>query len=106
MTVAADAAIIGTILRDARAIRGLRQIDVARLSGIGGKSVSTFESGRTGTIRVVQLLALLAACGVSLTEFAQAFESRRRAARGGRCETDVIELRILRKMSEIREGLE
>src|ERR1051326_1624572 len=61
-------------LREIRRMRGLSQKDVARLSGVGEKTISSFETGeRIGSLKLAQLARLLAAYG--LTE-AEVFEGR------------------------------
>lgn len=57
-------------LRELRRLRRLTQKDVARLSGIGVKTISSFETGdRIGSLKVAQLERLLAVYGVTQTEF-------------------------------------
>lgn len=57
-------------LREARRMRGLSQKDAARLSGIGPKTISSFETGeRIGSLKLSQLQRLLAAYGLSEAEF-------------------------------------
>lgn len=47
-------------LRELRRLRGLSQKDAARLSGVGEKTLSSFETGqRIDTMKVSQLQALL-----------------------------------------------
>ena len=48
-------------LREVRRLRGLSQKDVARLSGVGEKTISSFETGeRVGSMKLEQLRKLLA----------------------------------------------
>lgn len=57
-------------LREIRRMRGLSQKDVARLSGVGEKTISSFETGeRIGSLKLAQLTRLLAAYGLTEAEF-------------------------------------
>jgi transcriptional regulator with XRE-family HTH domain len=57
-------------LRELRRLRGLTQKDVARLSGVGSKTISSFETGeRIGALKLAQLERLLAAYGLTAREF-------------------------------------
>ena len=57
-------------LREIRRMRGLSQKDVARLSGVGEKTISSFETGeRIGSLKLAQLERLLAAYGLTSAEF-------------------------------------
>ena len=57
-------------LREIRRMRGLSQNDVARLSGVGVKTISSFETGdRIGSLKLAQLERLLAAYGLTAAEF-------------------------------------
>ena len=57
-------------LREVRRMRGLSQKDVARLSGVGEKTISSFETGeRIGSMKLEQLKRLLAVYGMSESEF-------------------------------------
>src|SRR3954447_9687070 len=57
-------------LREIRRLRGLSQKDVARLSGVGEKTISSFETGeRIGSLKLAQLGRLLAAYGLTEAEF-------------------------------------
>jgi transcriptional regulator with XRE-family HTH domain len=57
-------------LRELRDLRGLSQKDVARLSGIGEKTISSFETGkRIGSLKISQLQKLLRVYGVTDEEF-------------------------------------
>jgi transcriptional regulator with XRE-family HTH domain len=57
-------------LRELRRLRGLTQKDVARLSGVGQKTISSFETGeRIGALKLAQLERLLKAYGLSEAEF-------------------------------------
>ena len=57
-------------LREIRRMRGLCQKDVARLSGVGEKTISSFETGeRIGSLKLAQLQRLLAVYGLTEAEF-------------------------------------
>ena len=57
-------------LRELRRFRGLSQKDVGRLSGVGEKSLSSFETGeRIDTMKIGQLRALLAVYRISEEDF-------------------------------------
>src|SRR5512142_3074898 len=57
-------------LREIRRLRGLSQKDVARLSGVGEKTISSFETGqRIGSLKLSQLKRLLKVYGMSESEF-------------------------------------
>lgn len=57
-------------LREARRLRGLSQKDVARMSGVGEKTISSFETGdRIGSMKIGQLKQLLAVYGMSESDF-------------------------------------
>jgi transcriptional regulator with XRE-family HTH domain len=57
-------------LRELRRYRGLSQADAARMSGIGVKSLSSFETGeRIASMKLVQLQQLLHTYRVSEAEF-------------------------------------
>lgn len=57
-------------LRELRDLRGLSQKDVARLSGVGEKTISSFETGqRVGSLKLSQLNKLLETYGVTLEQF-------------------------------------
>ena len=57
-------------LREIRRMRGLSQSDVARLSGVGVKTISSFETGdRIGSLKLAQLERLLSAYGLTAAEF-------------------------------------
>jgi transcriptional regulator with XRE-family HTH domain len=57
-------------LREVRRMRGLSQKDVARLSGVGEKTISSFETGeRVGSMKLAQLKRLLEVYGLSEAEF-------------------------------------
>ncbi|HYC90602.1 MAG TPA: helix-turn-helix transcriptional regulator [Thermoanaerobaculia bacterium] len=57
-------------LRELRDLRGLSQKDVARLSGVGEKTISSFETGeRIGALKLSQLSKLLSIYGVTEEQF-------------------------------------
>ncbi|HET7436992.1 MAG TPA: helix-turn-helix transcriptional regulator [Thermoanaerobaculia bacterium] len=57
-------------LREIRRLRGLSQKDVARLSGVGEKTISSFETGqRIGSLKLEQLQKMLAVYGLSAADF-------------------------------------
>jgi transcriptional regulator with XRE-family HTH domain len=90
-------------LRELRRMSGLSQKEAALSSGIGEKTLSSFESGkRIISIKVGQLLALLAVYGVSAAEFF-----------GGKVEANVFgelerlnrsELELVRELRSLPEG--
>jgi transcriptional regulator with XRE-family HTH domain len=57
-------------LRELRRMRGLTQKDVARLSGVGEKTISSFETGeRIDSLKLAQLERLLAVYGLTKGDF-------------------------------------
>jgi len=57
-------------LREIRRLRGLSQKDVARLSGVGEKTISSFETGqRIGSLKLAQLRKLLSVYGLTENDF-------------------------------------
>ena len=57
-------------LREVRRMRGMSQKDVARRSGVGVKTISSFETGdRIGSLKLAQLERLLGAYGLTAAEF-------------------------------------
>lgn len=57
-------------LREIRRMRGLTQRDVARLSGVGEKTISSFETGqRIDSLKIAQLRRLLRVYGLTEGEF-------------------------------------
>lgn len=57
-------------LREIRRLRGLSQKDVARISGVGEKTISSFETGqRIGSLKLSQLKRMLNVYGLSEAEF-------------------------------------
>jgi transcriptional regulator with XRE-family HTH domain len=61
---------IGLRLRELRLWRGMSQRQVSRLTGLGVKTISSFETGeRIGSMKVAQLERLLRAYQISELEF-------------------------------------
>ena len=57
-------------LREIRRLRGLSQKDVARISGVGEKTISSFETGeRIGSMKLAQLKRLLGVYGLTEADF-------------------------------------
>ena len=57
-------------LREIRRIRNLSQKDVARPSGVGEKTISSFETGqRIGSLKLAQLKRMLKVYGLSEADF-------------------------------------
>jgi len=57
-------------LREIRRLKGLSQKDAARLSGVGEKTISSFETGeRVGAMKLCQLKRLLAVYDMTEAEF-------------------------------------
>jgi transcriptional regulator with XRE-family HTH domain len=57
-------------LREIRRLKGLSQKDAARLSGVGEKTISSFETGeRVGAMKLCQLKRLLAVYEITEAEF-------------------------------------
>lgn len=57
-------------LREIRRLRGLSQKDVAKLSGVGEKTISSFETGdRIDSLKISQLHNLLKVYGLSEAQF-------------------------------------
>ncbi|HUP59213.1 MAG TPA: helix-turn-helix transcriptional regulator [Thermoanaerobaculia bacterium] len=57
-------------LREIRRLRGLSQKDVSRLSGVGEKTISSFETGmRIGSLKLAQLRKLLSVYGLTEADF-------------------------------------
>ena len=57
-------------LREIRRLRGLSQKDVARMSGVGEKTISSFETGqRIGSLKLAQLKRMLKVYGLTEAEF-------------------------------------
>src|SRR5216684_5471687 len=57
-------------LREIRRLRNLSQKDVARMSGVGEKTISSFETGqRIGSLKLAQLKKMLKVYGLSEADF-------------------------------------
>jgi transcriptional regulator with XRE-family HTH domain len=57
-------------LREIRRLKGLSQKDAARLSGVGEKTISSFETGeRVGSMKLAQLKRLLAVYDMTEADF-------------------------------------
>jgi transcriptional regulator with XRE-family HTH domain len=57
-------------LREIRRMRNLSQKDVAKMSGVGEKTISSFETGqRIGSLKLNQLKRMLKAYGMTEAEF-------------------------------------
>jgi transcriptional regulator with XRE-family HTH domain len=57
-------------LREIRRMRKLSQKDVARMSGVGEKTISSFETGqRIGSLKLAQLKRMLKVYGLSEADF-------------------------------------
>lgn len=57
-------------LREIRRMRKLSQKDVARMSGVGEKTISSFETGqRIGSLKLAQLKRLLKVYGLTEADF-------------------------------------
>jgi transcriptional regulator with XRE-family HTH domain len=57
-------------LRELRRLRRLTQRDVARLSGVGEKTISSFETGdRIGSLKLAQLERIVAVYGLTTKDF-------------------------------------
>ena len=57
-------------LREVRRLKGLSQKDVARMSGVGEKTISSFETGeRVGSMKLAQLKRLLAVYDMTEEQF-------------------------------------
>lgn len=57
-------------LRELRRLRRLTQRDVARLSGVGEKTISSFETGeRIGSLKLEQLERIVAVYGLTSKDF-------------------------------------
>lgn len=86
-------------LREARRMRGLTQKDVARISGVGEKTISSFETGeRIGSMKLAQLEHLLSAYGLTTAEFFGATIEKEIAP----WELDENQMAIARLMDELR----
>jgi transcriptional regulator with XRE-family HTH domain len=91
-------------LRELRRLRGLSQKQLAARSGIGEKTLSSFETGeRLTSMKVVQLFAILKAYDLTPAEF---FGGRVEAAIFAEFEKlDATELEIVRELRLLPEPL-
>jgi transcriptional regulator with XRE-family HTH domain len=86
-------------LREIRRLRGLSQKDVAKLSGVGEKTISSFETGqRIGSLKLAQLKRMLGVYGMSEAEFFGCSVERQIAP----WELDDEESATLRLMDDLR----
>ena len=86
-------------LREIRRMRGLSQKDVARLSGVGEKTISSFETGqRIGSLKLAQLKKLLAVYGLKEADFFGASIERELAP----WELEEDEFALTRVVDEVR----
>ena len=86
-------------LREVRRLRGLSQKDVARMSGVGEKTISSFETGqRIGSLKLAQLKRMLKVYGMSEAEFFGSSVERQIAP----WEVDADENAAARVMDELR----
>jgi transcriptional regulator with XRE-family HTH domain len=86
-------------LREIRRLRGLSQKDVAKLSGVGEKTISSFETGqRIGSLKLAQLKKMLSVYGLSEAEFFGCSVERQIAP----WELDDEESAALRLMDDLR----
>lgn len=86
-------------LREIRRLRGLSQKDVAKLSGVGEKTISSFETGqRIGSLKLAQLKKMLKVYGMSEAEFFGCSVERQIAP----WELDEEENAALRLMDDLR----
>lgn len=86
-------------LREIRRLRGLSQKDVAKLSGVGEKTISSFETGqRIGSLKLAQLKKMLSVYGISEAEFFGCSVERQIAP----WELDDEESAALRLMDDLR----
>lgn len=86
-------------LREVRRLRGLSQKDVAKMSGVGEKTISSFETGqRIGSLKLAQLKKMLSVYGISEAEFFGCSVERQIAP----WELDDEESATLRLMDDLR----
>lgn len=86
-------------LREIRRLRGLSQKDVAKMSGVGEKTISSFETGqRIGSLKLAQLKKMLSVYGMSEAEFFGCSVERQIAP----WELDDEESATLRLMDDLR----
>ena len=85
-------------LREIRRMRGLSQKDVARMSGVGEKTISSFETGhRIGSLKLAQLKKMLKTYGMSEAEFFGATVEKRIAP----WELDDVQMATERALDEL-----
>ena len=73
--------LIGLNIQDNRLLRGMTQEELAARSGIGSKTISSYECGaRITKVRVAHLAALCAVFGVTLVEFFTQIEREQQEA--------------------------
>jgi transcriptional regulator with XRE-family HTH domain len=93
-------------LRELRRASGLSQLDVARLSGIGSKTISSFETGqRIGTMKISQLERLLKVYDVTPHEFFSLQLQKRLDAWGDPAAEELLE-RVSEKLVDLPESLQ
>lgn len=93
-------------LRELRRASGLSQLDVARLSGIGSKTISSFETGqRIGTMKISQLERLLKVYDVTPHEFFSLQLQKRLDAWGGPAAEELLE-RVGEKLVDLPESMQ
>ena len=93
-------------LRELRRASGLSQLDVARLSGIGSKTISSFETGqRIGTMKISQLERLLTVYDVTPHEFFSLQLQKRLDAWGDPAAEDLLE-RVGEKLVDLPESMQ
>lgn len=89
-------------LREVRRLRGLSQKEAAESSGIGWKTLSSFETGkRIASMKIVQLFQLLAVYDMTPAEFFG--DGVERALFGEFEKIDSVELQILTAWRAIPE---
>ena len=93
-------------LRELRRASGLSQLDVARLSGIGSKTISSFETGqRIGTMKISQLERLLKVYDVTPHEFFS-LQLQKRLDAWGDPAAEVLLERVGEKLVDLPESLQ
>jgi transcriptional regulator with XRE-family HTH domain len=90
-------------LRELRRMRGLTQRQAAEKSGVGVKTISTFETGaRIGSMHLDQFLSILAAYDVTPDEFFDGSVERAVFAELERLTTE--ESRLIRLLREVADA--
>jgi transcriptional regulator with XRE-family HTH domain len=93
-------------LREIRRMRGLSQRDVARRSGVGEKTISSFETGeRIGSLKLSQLHRLLAVYGLTEVEFFSA-SIENQIAPWDRDENEMAKARLLDNLCGLPQPLQ